>query len=165
MIPLLKRMVFLESDGSPTSLYDQFRNEETSGMAIAEGMKHAFSELFDKNEYVYTLSEKELLSLVVQITGGTKNDRKIKAIVRTFTILNGLADFESDTTSQPEDEKKDKVSSIMKPSSDINPVHTIGADNVDFRVSYTINLNLPETTNPDVFNAIFKSLKENILKN
>jgi hypothetical protein len=34
---------------------------------------------------------------------------------------------------------------------------------VQFRVGYTINLNLPETTSPEVFNAIFKSLKEHLL--
>jgi hypothetical protein len=31
-------------------------------------------------------------------------------------------------------------------------------------ISYTINLNLPATTEIEVFNAIFKSLKEYILK-
>jgi hypothetical protein len=29
--------------------------------------------------------------------------------------------------------------------------------------SYTINLNLPETTDVEVFNAIFKALRENLL--
>ena len=31
-------------------------------------------------------------------------------------------------------------------------------------VANTINLNLPETTNPEVFNAIFKALRENLLR-
>jgi len=31
-------------------------------------------------------------------------------------------------------------------------------------LSYTINLNLPATTDIDVFNAIFKSLRENLLR-
>jgi len=31
-------------------------------------------------------------------------------------------------------------------------------------LSYTINLNLPETSDVEVFNAIFRSLKENLLK-
>jgi len=53
IIPLLKRMGFLGSDGVPTSLYDQFRNTETQGFAVAEGMRNAFGELFDRNEYVY----------------------------------------------------------------------------------------------------------------
>lgn len=38
-----------------------------------------------------------------------------------------------------------------------------GGPPVDFRVGYTINLNLPETTNVEVFNAIFRSLRENLL--
>ena len=38
------------------------------------------------------------------------------------------------------------------------------AGNVELKVGYTINPNLPETTNPDVFNAIFKSLKEHLLR-
>jgi hypothetical protein len=33
-----------------------------------------------------------------------------------------------------------------------------------FNFSYTINLNLPETTDVEVFNAIFRSLKEHLLK-
>jgi hypothetical protein len=35
--------------------------------------------------------------------------------------------------------------------------------NFGLNVAYTINLNLPETTNPDVFNAIFRALKDNLL--
>jgi hypothetical protein len=33
-----------------------------------------------------------------------------------------------------------------------------------FNLSYTINLNLPETADVEVFNAIFRSLKENLLR-
>jgi len=36
--------------------------------------------------------------------------------------------------------------------------------NVGLNLSYTINLNLPETDDINVYNAIFKSLKENMLK-
>ncbi|WP_139247279.1 DUF5343 domain-containing protein [Hyphomicrobium sp. NDB2Meth4] len=50
IIPLLKRMAFLNSDGSPTALYDQFRNSVTQGAAVAEGMRNAYSELFERNK-------------------------------------------------------------------------------------------------------------------
>jgi hypothetical protein len=36
---------------------------------------------------------------------------------------------------------------------------------VGLNLSYTINLNLPPTSDIAVFNAIFKSLKENLLRN
>ena len=37
------------------------------------------------------------------------------------------------------------------------------ARSVKFSIGYNINLNLPETANPEVFNAIFKALKDNLL--
>ena len=166
IIPLLKRLGFLESNGVPTDFYDQFRNTETQGIALAQGMKNAFSELFDRNEYVYDLDQAKLTSLVIQVTGGTKKDRKTKAIVGTFSALKDLADFESDTPLKPEDEPETEVSKSGQAPLTTNFEQAIGPkNNVDFKVSYTINLNLPETTNPDVFNAIFKALQENLLKN
>ena len=38
------------------------------------------------------------------------------------------------------------------------------AQSVGLNLKYTINLNLPATSDIAVFNAIFKSLKENLLK-
>ena len=68
-------MGFLGSDGVPSSLYDQFRNNDTQGAAVAVGMKNAFSELFDRNEYVYELPREKLIGLIVEITGSQKDDR------------------------------------------------------------------------------------------
>jgi hypothetical protein len=36
--------------------------------------------------------------------------------------------------------------------------------NGGLNLSYTINLNLPETSDVEVFNAIFRSLKDNLLR-
>lgn len=166
IIPLLKRLGFLGSDGSPTPLYDQFRNENTRAIAIAQGTKNGFSELFDRNEYVYAEPRNQLVQLVVEITGGTKDDSKTKAIVGTFDALRKLADFESDPSSLSADEHKPEPDKVLGlPAQVENHAIPNATDNVDLRVSYTINLNLPETTDPDVFNAIFKALNENLLKN
>ena len=163
IIPLLKRMGFLASDGSPTQRYNQFRNVETQGLAVAEGMKAAFSELFERNEYVYEMSRDKILSLVVETTGAAKSDRSVKAIVGTFTALNELADFEA-VPDEPA-EREEAPHPAPAPQTEAGYIEmATSAKNVDFKVSYTINLNLPETTNPDVFNAIFHSLKEHLLK-
>ena len=39
-----------------------------------------------------------------------------------------------------------------------------GNEGIGLNLAYTINLNLPATSDIAVFNAIFKSLKENLLK-
>ncbi len=67
-VPLLKRMGFLASDGVPTRLYDRFRNTTTQGAAMAEGMRAAYSELFERNEYAYEMPKEKLTSLIVEIT-------------------------------------------------------------------------------------------------
>lgn len=166
IIPLLKRMGFLASDGTPTSRYDQYRNVHTSKIAIAEGMKEAFSDIFDRNVYAYSMERSKLTALIVEITGSTKDDRTTKAAAGTFTALNDLADFESDGISESQidasvSEENLDVLQVASPSSAINSNPENGQ--VDFRVGYTINLNLPETSDPEVFNAIFKSLKEHLL--
>jgi len=165
IIPLLKRMGFLGSDGVPTLLYDQFRNIETQGLAVAEGMKNAFSELFDRNGYVYEMSREKLTGQVVEITGATKNDRNTTAIVGTFLALKELADFEYEEPENSLPEPKSEVSSSPQPSNNNQNMSPIdNKDNIELRVGYTINLNLPETNDPEVFNAIFKALRDKLLK-
>ena len=169
IIPLLKRMQFLGSDGVPTPLYNRFRNPETQGGAVADGMKHAFGELFDRNEYAYELANDKLTGLVVEISGDTKKSRGTQAIVGTFLALNELANFEKespdystlDTTLEPQVSVR---SPTGEPNEFIEPP-TISQKNFDLRVGYTINLNLPETNDPTVFNAIFKALRANLLEN
>ena len=163
IIPLLKRIGFLGSDGAPTQLYDQFRNTETQGTAIAQGLQTGFRDLFDRNEYVYELNREKLTSLIVEVTGGTRKEGKTLAIVRTFLALNELADFEGNGGLQESEQSIPTRSESLPAPVGSDPV--IGADDsVDLRVSYTINLNLPETTDPNVFNAIFVALRENLLK-
>ena len=165
IIPLLKRMGFLGSDGIPTPLYDQFRNSETEGFAIAKGMKTAYGEVFDRNEFSYDLSREKLVGLVVEITGSTKDNRTTQAICGTFRALNELADFDAQETDKPNPEEKHQEEISAKTSNNLpTPSQTEGTDNIELRVGYTINLNLPETTDPEVFNAIFKALRQNLLK-
>lgn len=165
-IPLLKRMGFLASDGTPTPLYDQFRNAETQGAAVAQGMKNAFSDLYERNEYANDLSRDQLTSLVTEITGAAKNERTTNAVVGTFATLNEMADFDAALRDQSDSAEPDKPSPgvIKVQPSEEAPSSRSTAENVDFKVSYTITLNLPETTDPDVFNAIFRALKENLLR-
>ena len=166
IIPLLKRMGFLGSDGVPSSLYDQFRNTDTQGLAVAVGMKNAFGELFDRNEYVYELPREKLNGLIIEITGGQKDDRTTVGIVGTFLALKELADFDGSLPDETmPDPVTDVAATIPASSQDQTPSSANKMGNVGLRIGYTINLNLPESTDPAVFNAIFRALRENLLRN
>jgi hypothetical protein len=56
LIPLLKRIGFLQNDGVPTDLYHKYRNPDTSGTALAEGLRKGYAELFSRNEYAHALT-------------------------------------------------------------------------------------------------------------
>ena len=51
--PFLKKMQFLGSDGTPTNLYSKFKTDGGRSQAAYEGLKHAFAELFRRNEYIH----------------------------------------------------------------------------------------------------------------
>lgn len=159
-IPILKKIGFLATDGSPTELYKKFRNPSHSGAAMAAGIKQGYRSLYEMNEYVHDAKEADLKGLVVQATGAEQDSRVVQAITGTFKALKSLARFdhghaeESDQEpARPETQKNEGVSSA-----------TPSGLAAGFNLGYTINLNLPSTTDIAVFDAIFKSLKEHLLK-
>ncbi len=115
------------------------------------------------------MTKDKLTGLVTEITGASKDDTTTKCIVSTFWSLKEFADFDSSPLAGAEGERGgEQISPPPPPPSSIpenqrRPAVGENSDDVNFAVSYTINLNLPETTNPDVFNAIFRALKENLL--
>jgi uncharacterized protein DUF5343 len=60
VIPFLKRVGFLGTDGSPTERYKRFRNATATGTAAAEALKQGFKPLYDRNEYVHDLKDAEV---------------------------------------------------------------------------------------------------------
>jgi Family of unknown function (DUF5343) len=163
IIPLLKRIGFLSSDGTPTKLYDSFRNAGSAGAAMAEGMKIGYKEIFDRNEYAYDMPREKLQALVVEMTGLEKDNRVAQSIVATFWALKEFANFEVRSDAESVPLRADVGVTNDRPAPLPKPPVDDGSRQMELRVGYTINLNLPETTDPDVFNAIFRALKENLL--
>ena len=155
IVPFLKKVGFVAGDGSPTGVYQRFRNDTTSGTAAAEALKAGYKPLYEVNEYAHDLGDKELKGLIVQVTGLEESSSVVAFIHSTFKKLKSFADFEAAGT----------VPEQAKPKTVVPEVGVASAGNeLGFNISYTINLNLPPTTNIEVFNAIFKSLKENLLR-
>lgn len=164
MIPLLKRMGFLSSDGSPTRLYDQFRNVDSRGAAMAKGIQNAYKELYERNEYVHKLPKDKLESLIAEVTGLERKNRVVKLVASCFEGLKQYADFEADSPVLEQPKPIDLPELISRDREYVRPQSPDVPGTVGLNLQYTINLNLPETTNPDVFNAIFRSLRENLLR-
>jgi hypothetical protein len=147
-----------------TKLYSQFRNPDTRDAAMAEALKIGYRELYERNEYAHDLPKEKLKNLVVEMTGLPATDSTVSGIVNTFTNLKTYANFEAKL---PDDKPLEKASQEHSPAVqkiEHRESNHERAKDVGLNLSYTINLNLPETSDVEVFNAIFRSLKENILK-
>lgn len=158
LIPYLKKIGFVASDGSPTEIYKRFRNHATAGAAVFDAIKIGYKELEKVNEYFYELNDKDLLALIVQVTGVEAGNKVAGLTLSTFKALKPFADF--DKSAAP-------AGPVLEPTvapeqGNIQRGNSL-ANNLGLNLTYTINLNLPATSDQAVFNAIFRSLKENLL--
>jgi hypothetical protein len=159
ILPYLKKIGFVATTGQPTDLYKQFRNRATAGAAVAEAIKIGYKELQQVNEYFYELDDKKLLDLIIQVTGADAKSPVAKMTLSTLKSLKSFADFDvAKAAASP------AISKEVSPHVEHIESHA-RTDRLGLNLSYTINLNLPATSDQAVFNAIFRSLKEHLLTN
>ena len=129
------------------------------GGVMAERVREAYRGLFNANEYAYKLDKKELTSKLKSVLGAAEDDAQVPSVAATFMELSKLAKWEGG--GKPKKEQPPHIEEHQEEGggADESPVFKgrLG-------LSYTINLNLPATTDIEVFNAIFKSLRENLLR-
>lgn len=159
LIPFLKRTGFLNGDGTPTALYKEFRNETFRKAAAAKAVKIGYSALYEIREYAHDLNDKDLLGTVVQVTGLEAKSSTAKAMVGSFKALRGFADFDTPLVQESArtEDTVEPVKTEQKPTDETKQP-------VSLKLGYTINLNLPATSDITVFNAIFKSLRAHLLE-
>jgi hypothetical protein len=155
--PFLKKIGFVASDGTPTDLYKRFRNQSTAGAAVAEAIRIGYKPLAEANEYFYDLSDKDLLALILQVTGAEAESVVAKQTLGTLRNLKSFADFEAKPNTEAAGAPG--VGDAQRQA----PLQRESDRRGGLNLSYTINLNLPATTDQAVFNAIFRSLREHLL--
>ena len=157
----LKKLGFASSDGKPTELYTQFRNPSTSGTAAAAALRVGYGPLYKRNEYMHKLSDDELKGLIIEETGAGHDSAVPNLIVSCINSLKKFSKFDAPAvTTTMEQSEESNTPPIGKNHPMPMPPQLTG---LGMNLSYTINLNLPATSDIAVFNAIFKSLKENLL--
>jgi hypothetical protein len=157
----LKKIGFAAADGTPTEIYSRFRNPSTAGQAAADAIRQGYAPLFKRNEFMYELSDADLKGLIIQETGQSNDSNTVSMI---FSCLKALKKFATWTVNNTV--PVSAVSPMEHPQQQSFAETSVsGANELGLNLAYTINLNLPATSDIAVFNAIFKSLKEHLLKN
>ena len=156
IVPYLKRTGFLRSDGTPTEIYSQFRNSAESGAAAAKALRTGYAPLYEMNESVHELGDEDIQGLIVQSTGLKGDSSTVRAILGSFKALRDFADFSVNAPTQPAPPIEPAAPATAESTPHSTPPRSLS-------IGYTINLHLPATSDIAVFNAIFKSLRENLL--
>jgi hypothetical protein len=161
VIPILKKTGLLANDGTPTSIYAEFQTEGGRANAALQALKNGFPEIFKRNQYAHRAEKDKVVDLIVAITGLVKSDRIVGFIFNTFQAFQDyaknapeIAEAKREKGAESSDRSRDEPQDTTPPSG--------GPPKIG--LAYQINIVLPPTTNIEVFNSIFRSLKENLLK-
>lgn len=155
-IPLLKALGFLTPDGKPTQRYNDYRDHSKSKHVMGEAIKEAYSDIF-------LIKEHPTASDHAAVEGKFKSyhnasDNVATNMRRTFFALLELADLKGDTKevkgtgSSKREETPPPVNIVQPPAGHTNAPG----------LHYNIQVHLPATKDIEVYNAIFKSLKEHL---
>jgi hypothetical protein len=158
-IPLLKALGFLSADGKPTQRYSDYRDHSKSKTVMAEAIKEAYGDLL-------------LISAIPTDSDRTAIEGKFKSfhnvsdnvaglMCKTFYALLSLADLKSNGAEVTEHSKA--TVEAVKPSTIEN------RSNNNFQLAapslnYNIQIHLPATKDAEVYNAIFKSLRDHLIE-
>ena len=154
IIPLLKDLGFLSSDGTPKQRYHDYRDRSRSRSVLGEALRETYGDLFHIREKPVPADRKA-------IHGKFKSTHNVSDAVAefqttTFFALLKLADLE--TRVEPKKAKKEKKekeeTKIIEPMKPTEPP--------PLSLRYNIEIHLPATKDIEVYNAIFKSLKEHL---
>lgn len=166
---LLRDLGFLSSDGTPTERYNEYRDRSRSKAVLGQALKEAYEDLFHVNERP-TESDRQAIEGKFKSTHGT-TDRVAQLQAGTFYALLKLADLDGAVSKakpvavvKKEQAVKDKEREQVT-ATDVEPAgeeHTLRATIPFSGFRYNIEIHLPASKDPEVYNAIFKSLKEHL---
>lgn len=153
-IPLLKALDFLTADGKPTKRYSDYRDHSGSKLVMAQALRDAYSDIFLIKAMPAASDKAAVEGKFKSFHNASPNVASLMA--RTFFALLGLADLTGKVTSaNGETEKNEKAHDADTGSDQKNIVARTG-------LHYNIQIHLPATKDVEVYNAIFKSLREHL---
>lgn len=84
VVRILKDFKVIDNDGKPSKHYEEFRNPDTTKLALAKGLLIAYEELFDQYPSIHQAQPDKIKEAFEEIFKGKKTDLIIKYISGTF---------------------------------------------------------------------------------
>ncbi len=162
IIGVLKALGFLDESGNPKQPYFDYLDEERHRSVLAAGIRRAYADLFKLNSKANEKDTSWVKNKLRTLTQGSKGDAVLNKMATTFTALCKEADFTApsvparETITPPEAEEA--VSEITRAESAVTE-----SQREPLALRYNINIELPAVRDRLVYDAIFKSLRDNLL--
>ncbi|MEX1035733.1 MAG: DUF5343 domain-containing protein [Sneathiella sp.] len=161
-VPLLKELGFLSPDGKPTSRYNDYRDHSRSKSVMAQALREAYSDIFLIKEHP-TEGDKEAIKGKFK-SFHNASDNVANLMMKNFYELLKLSDLKATpkkekpaTKPEKEAEANESLSAEKNGRGKTPEIHAPG-------LHYNIQIHLPASKDIEVYNAIFKSLREHIIE-
>ena len=152
---ILEFIGFVDQSRKPTERYQHFRARARQGSVMAQALRESYSELFKIHPDAYQKDEESLRNFFTGHSSvGSQAQRGMVAVFRT---LCDFADFEAEAA-KPTNDTAETVTERTKPSTRASIAEGIQTLNIN------IQLELPVTSEPAVYDALFQAMRKYILK-
>lgn len=161
IIGVLKSLSFLDADGKPRDRYFRYLDQTQSAFVMAEALEDAYSDLYQTNKTAHTLSKQDVMNKLKTLSQGQLSESVLDKVAMTFLSLAKLADFQKRPSIPDTPIVKNADLSVEEKPSDAQN-RSIGLKSLG-GLHYNIQIILPESRDPKVYDALFRSLREHIL--
>lgn len=157
-LPALRFIRFLDSSGSPTSLWREGRGK--LGPALAKGLRAGYDQLFSQYNNAHQKDD-EALRTFFSVHSGTGKDAVAK-MVTTFKAMCSIAEFDEDGIIVP-DKSDDKTNAASTSDYQLkSPERELNNSGGSVPVSINIQLQLPPDPTGEMYDKFFAAMAKHL---
>ena len=151
-IKILKFLGFIDTSNKPTNRWTEYRVKTKSKEVMATALRASYASLFKTYEDAFRKDKEALYDFFS--SRSKLGESTIQLMVKTFQELCKLADFEKASISI--------APSVADQAVGIKPTQEVVAPSIP-SININIELHLPATNDPTVYEELFKAMKKHLL--
>ncbi len=167
-IPLLKALRFIDESNVPTQVYRDYLDDKRAKAVLAKQILAAYEGIFELDRTANRSAAADLKGRFKSLAN--VSDPVANWMALTFRGLCDLADFTASGSPEPMEEEEadtpvelpalETISTHLATGSEPPPLSQPASGALG--LSYRIEINLPNTTDVEVYRAIFRALREHL---
>jgi Family of unknown function (DUF5343) len=169
MIGVLKALKFLDENGTPRQRYFDYLDQGQAQRVLADGIREAYGDLYQLNNKAHELTRTDIKGKMKTLTQGQYTESVLDKMVATFFALAKNADFEAAAPARlPAVEESPEANVTGEEATELHEIEELPRRQRKPAVElgglvYNVQIQLPESRDPAVYDALFSSLRTHLL--